>query len=115
MAFVLLLVLYAFVRSSAGQAVARRLGWDLNGDGVVDGRDAFLALQRTPAYQRIKEWQTTGGCLSKVNEFVPLGNLDDVEAALQRSATTPRTVEELGAKVVAVEAKLDALLKHHKL
>ena len=42
--FVLLLVVYALVRSSIGQAAARRMGWDLNGDGVVDGADLSILL-----------------------------------------------------------------------
>lgn len=114
MAFVLLLVLFNLVRSKLGQAAALRLNWDLNGDGVVDWRDLLVAAKNTPLYKHVQQWQDSGqsGCMQRVRAFVPLGDIEDLQAA---AAIPPRSAEELGAKLVQMEAKMDALMQKMRI
>ena len=50
--------------------------------------------------------------MQRVRAFVPLGDIEDLQAA---AAIPPWSAEELGAKLVQMEAKMDALMQKMRI
>lgn len=107
MLVITLIFIYTLIKSNIIQVGLRRLQWDFNGDGVVDGRDIITLVQRTNAYKGLKS------CFSgRMPGFVKLDDLEQGLATYTSGKAPPSDVQEMGLKIVDLENKIDVLLKY---